>query len=77
MGPDEPIMTRIGTRWGVPARVEVLSGLFAGQAYERVLLFSSALKAQLEAGPVVGKLVKVTGKNRIGKGWALLEESPA
>lgn len=55
--------TRVGTRWPVYARVEILSGLFEGQVYDRVPIYSPPLKAQLLSGN------RVTG--RLGRGAAL------
>jgi hypothetical protein len=51
------VKTSVGTRWAVYARVEILSGLFAGQVYERVPVYAPPLKAQLlERGVVEGRL---------------------
>jgi hypothetical protein len=71
LGPEVEVTTRVGTRLGVPVQVDVLSGLYAGQTYERVLVFSEAMKRQLEAGPAEGVLRKASGANRVGLGWKL------
>lgn len=55
--------TAVGTRWPVYARVEILSGLFAGQVYDGVPIYAPPLKAQLLERDVV--------EGRLGRGAAL------
>lgn len=66
------LRTSIGTRFPVFARVEVESGLFAGQVYESVPIFAPPLKAQLlELGEVVGRLVRGSRLEGAGPQWVL------
>lgn len=68
------LRTSIGTRYPVFARVEVCSGLFAGQVYESVPVFSPPLKAQLlEKGLVEGRLGKGARLEGAGVQWVLKE----
>lgn len=64
--------TSIGTRFPVFARVEVNSGLFAGQVYESVPIFAPPLKAQLlEFGEVEGRLLRGSRLEGAGPQWVL------
>ena len=60
--------TAVGTRWPVYARVEILSGLFAGEVYDGVPIYAPLLKAQLLRWNSI--------EGRLGRG-AALEGAPA
>jgi hypothetical protein len=73
---ESEMTTRIGTRWAVPAQVEILSGMFTGAVYERVPVFSPRLKAQmLESGSVAGILKRGPALEGAGIQW-LVKEMP-
>lgn len=69
--------TAIGTRWAVPVRVEVLSGLFEGAVYDRVLVFTPSLKDQLLAAGTAleGVLRKGSHRESGGVRWVLKDVS--
>lgn len=66
------LMTSIGTRWAVPARVEILSGMFEGTVYDDVLIYTPTLKNQLSQGrPVEGRLGRGSYRDSGGVPWIL------
>jgi len=69
------LKTAIGTRWAVYARVEILSGLFAGQAYDKVPVFSPPLKAALlGCGSAEGRLRKGAALEGAPPQWVLKQD---
>lgn len=63
-----------GVRWVVYAKVEICSGLFAGEVYDRVPIFSPRLKAQLvEKGRLEGVLKRGAALEGAPVQWVVKE----
>lgn len=68
------LKTRVGTRWPLYARAEILSGIFKGAVYEGVPIYSPPLKAQLlERGLVEGVLRRGAALEGAPVQWVLKE----
>lgn len=72
LGGEKPISTRYGQKWAVPAKVEILDGMWAGHVYRQVLIFPSEIRKQItQHGKYVGRVG--TRTNAYGNpGWCLL-----